>query len=411
MLNALMISRRYLLATCLGAAAFLTQACERSPLLAPSGSTITLQAGSTSLGPNQTTQIIAQVIEPSGTPPHSGTQLVFTTTLGRIEPSEIETDSNGRATVLFNPGGASGVATISAISGGVSTGANGSIKIAVGAAAVGRVTVDANPSTVTLSNPNTTITAFVFDAGGNALNGVPVSFTTDAGTISASTANSDATGRAQTTLSTTKTAKVTATSGIASGSGTSTTAAPSATVTVNVNAPSTISFGSGTPTTAVVGTTVTFPLTYGTTGTPVTQVTVDFGDGTVQTTPGAPSAVSHAFTRSGSFLVRVTGTDSFGDTSNASTSITIAALTGKISVAPAAPTAGAVVTFTLDVTPANTQLQSVTWSFGDGTGATLPGNATIVQHRYATGGARQVTASFIDVNGSPGQASTLIEIQ
>src|SRR5712692_867632 len=73
-----------------------TSACQKVALLAPSGSTITLTAGSTALPANGTTDIIAQVIRASGTVPHSGTRVTFTTNLGTIEPSEAETDIAGR---------------------------------------------------------------------------------------------------------------------------------------------------------------------------------------------------------------------------------------------------------------------------------------------------------------------------
>ena len=63
-------------------------ACERVPLLAPSGSTMTLTSPTTALPVNGTAPIVVQVIEPSGTPPHSGTHVTFTTTLGTIQPSE-----------------------------------------------------------------------------------------------------------------------------------------------------------------------------------------------------------------------------------------------------------------------------------------------------------------------------------
>src|SRR5918996_874291 len=92
-------------------------ACEKVPLLAPSGSTITLTAATNALSVNGTADIIAQLIEPSGTPPHSGTRIIFTTTLGTIQPSEAETDINGRAVVKFLAGTANGNAVISASSG------------------------------------------------------------------------------------------------------------------------------------------------------------------------------------------------------------------------------------------------------------------------------------------------------
>src|SRR5438067_379167 len=102
----------------LAAAAALTVGCQKVPLLAPSGSTITLTSATTALPVNGTTQLIAQVIEPSGTPPHAGTQITFTTTLGTIEPAQAETDAGGRVVVTFNAGTTNGTATITAISGG-----------------------------------------------------------------------------------------------------------------------------------------------------------------------------------------------------------------------------------------------------------------------------------------------------
>jgi hypothetical protein len=76
-----------------------TAACEKVPLLAPTGSTITLTASTNALPVNGSTDIIAQVLESAGTPPHSGTVISFTTTLGFIEPSEARTDISGRVIV------------------------------------------------------------------------------------------------------------------------------------------------------------------------------------------------------------------------------------------------------------------------------------------------------------------------
>src|SRR5690349_11471312 len=76
--------------------------CEKVPLLAPTGSTITLTAGSTALPIGGATTLIAQVIEASGQPPHDGTLVIFTTTLGTVQPSQATTDINGRVTVMFN---------------------------------------------------------------------------------------------------------------------------------------------------------------------------------------------------------------------------------------------------------------------------------------------------------------------
>src|SRR5919204_6136694 len=108
--------RRVLLSSLLLSLGALGSACHGVPLLAPSGSTITLTALATALPLNGSTQIIAQVIEPAGTPPQHGTQLTFSTNLGLIQPPEAETDASGRVAVTFNAGTQNGIATIIAIS-------------------------------------------------------------------------------------------------------------------------------------------------------------------------------------------------------------------------------------------------------------------------------------------------------
>src|SRR6266542_2927972 len=99
MLSILMIARRlmrHVVAAFLVSITVLTAACEKVPLLAPSGSLITITASTTALPVNGTAQLVAQVIEAAGTPPHSGTQVTFTTTLGTIEPAAALTDANGQ---------------------------------------------------------------------------------------------------------------------------------------------------------------------------------------------------------------------------------------------------------------------------------------------------------------------------
>src|ERR1700712_4011278 len=111
MVMVFMISRLHrstALAILLACAALPTLACEKVPLLAPGGSTITLTSTATALPANGATEIIAQVIEASGTPPHSGTVVTFTTTLGAVQPSEAETDLSGRVIVKYVASNGSG---------------------------------------------------------------------------------------------------------------------------------------------------------------------------------------------------------------------------------------------------------------------------------------------------------------
>src|SRR6187399_137285 len=137
----------------------LLAACDKVPLLAPTGSVITLLPTTTSVSLNSEVTIIATVIENGqavaggsgtvaarqgiGTPVQNGTVVSFTTTIGRIEPSEARTH-NGEVNVRLITGGASGTATITAYSGGASA----SKDLKVGTAAVKTVIVSTTPQTL-----------------------------------------------------------------------------------------------------------------------------------------------------------------------------------------------------------------------------------------------------------------------
>ena len=89
------------------AVALAATACDKVPLTAPSESTITLFATATSVSSTGSTDIVATVIEEAGTAVQNGTVVSFTTTLGRIEPSDARTQ-NGKVTVKFTGDGRSG---------------------------------------------------------------------------------------------------------------------------------------------------------------------------------------------------------------------------------------------------------------------------------------------------------------
>jgi hypothetical protein len=425
MVNVFMISRlrrTFALGALALGCGLLTSACQKVPLLAPSGSIITLLATTSALPVNGSTEIIAQLIEPSGTPPQRGTLVTFTTTLGTMRPSEAETDVTGRAVVTFHAGTGSGTATISAISGGVSVVGANALKIAVGTAAVGGITVSANPTSLSAAGGTSTITASVVDAGGNSLASVPVTFSTDNGTLSASVVTTDASGQAQTLLTTGRTAIVTATAGVSTtGTGTGATAAtaPSNKVTVNVNASATVAFSAFTPNPALAGQPVSFTLTVTpatTGGGTIRQVVVNFGDGQSQTLGPVQGAMplTHIYNSSGVYPVTATATDSNGDQFVGVANVTVNPRPGlPVTISASAnPRAGTATTFAISTTPSTgASITSIVVSFGDGQSVTLQGNATSVQHVYATSGEKTVTASATDTTGARGSGSTVIFVQ
>lgn len=186
--------------------ALMAPACDQMPLTAPTGTTITLYASSTAVGLNGSVDITANVIESAGTPVQNGTVVTFVTTLGTIDPAEARTTS-GKVTVRLLAGTVSGTAEVQAFSGGSTSAA--SVKITVGAAAAGRVDLQANPTTVPATGL-VQLTAVVTDTGGNRLSGLQVSFKTDAGALAQTLVTTDGNGEARTSLSTTVKTTVTA---------------------------------------------------------------------------------------------------------------------------------------------------------------------------------------------------------
>lgn len=406
----------------------LTGSCEKVPLLAPTGSTITLTASATALSANGTTTIIAQVLEVAGTPPHSGTHVTFTTTLGRIDPADVSTDIGGRAVVTFTAGGANGTATISALSGGATTGAEGALKIAVGTAAVARVSVSANPSTVPSAGGTTTISAFVLDVNGNPLTSTPVSFTTTAGALSSSLVLTDSNGNASTSLTTSQQATVTASVGAQAPSpATPTTPAPpssatgtsSGSVVVNVaGAPAILITPPSTSPSKGLPATFTFVVTAAAqNGSAIRSVIVNWGDSDTQNlgTFTGSQAVQHVYRDDGSFTVTATVTDGAGSTNTTSTSVFVIPVPQPgigITYSPVPAKANTQTTFNIQITAATgIGITSTSVNFGDGTSANLGGGAShSAPHTYTVAGTYTVTVSVTDTTNQTTQGSTSISV-
>ena len=306
---------------CAALVAIVAVACDTMPLTAPSGSALTISAGSTLVPTGGTTEIRAYVLEASGTAVQNGTTVHFSTNLGRVDPIDALT-TNGYAVTTFMAGDSSGVADVSATSGG--TGAttppstdNGSdatpsttnsnvVRITVGGAAATVVVLNASPSNVPPIGGTVTMIAAVLDANGNRLRNLPVTFSTDRGTLSATVANTDSNGEARVQLTTNQETIVTARAGAA---------AAAATFTVRVD--DSIKVELANPT---IG--PTNPLQLKITparGTPVVNVTVDFGDGDA-TNLGAISGetfVTHRYQSGGTYPIRATQLNANGSTNTA----------------------------------------------------------------------------------------------
>lgn len=435
MVSALMKSpRRLALLVLAPAALFVIEAsCNRVPLLAPSGSTITLSTASTVLPVNGTATIIAQVLENPGTAPQAGTHVSFTTTLGTLQPTDATTDSSGRATTTLTAA-ASGTASITAISGGATTGTN-PLKILVGTAAAQKVAVSANPATVPAAGGTSTISALVFDVNGAVLTSVPVTFSTTAGSLSVNVAITDALGTAATTLTTSVAATVTASVGVGTTSTTPTTpptgttpttpTTPSASgqasgsVTVSIAAaPTLVITPPATAPTAGIPATFTFAVTVpATNGSAIRSLVVDWGDGSPQQNLGAVTGnavVSHTFGKDGTFVVTGQVTDASGNVVSVST-VVFVGVAPPLSVTLGSQTSGvapnAIVTFTATVTGLGTSIvQTYHWEFGDNTAADdTSGNQDT--HIYTTAGAKPAKVTITTSTGATASGSRTVTIQ
>jgi len=197
----------------------LLPACETVPLTAAPGTSMTLLANPEFVIANGGVSVVSAIlVEPAGTFVPDGTEVFFFTNLGRVDASG--KTRNGVARVNFVSDARSGVATVTAISGGpapspsatptasnstpagaaaavsrgplpapeaaaagIAAGENSAtVPIAVGSALPARVVVTADPPHISSGRPSF-LRATVFDTRGNPVQNVPVSFSVSGSTV------------------------------------------------------------------------------------------------------------------------------------------------------------------------------------------------------------------------------------
>jgi len=393
-------------------------ACDTVPLTAPSGSALTISAGSTFVQLGGTTEVTAYVVEASGNAVQNGTTVHFSTNLGRVDPVDAQT-RNGYAVTTFIAGDVSGLADVMATSGGTSstttpppssgdgsgggtgtttpsaTNSSNAVRITVGGAATDNVVLNASSTSVPASGGTVTLIASVLDAAGNRLINTPVTFSTDAGTLSATVATTDARGEAQVQLTTNRDATVTARVG-----------AKSTTLRITVNGPANITLSASSSTVPPSGGTITITaVVLDVAGNRLPNAQVNFS-----TTAGTLSATQATTDGNGEAQVTLTTSAAATVTARAGTATaTFAISVGSsvsLSVSPSSGTTATVFTFTVTPAPG---AQSVTLDFGDGNTASLgaiasPATAT---HTYSTVGSKTARATQ---SGSGGSSSAVVVV-
>jgi hypothetical protein len=406
---------------------FAGMGCDKVPLLAPTNSTVTIDAQTRVVPNGGSTSVTATVLESSGTPVQNGTLVRFTTTLGRIDPAEVQT-RNGMATTTFFAGDDSGIAEVRATSGGAGAGGSTStpttptpgnggdnnqpttpttpttsstsniVQIAVGAGAVNTVTVSTNPSSVSTTGGGTvTVTATALGTGGRLLSGIPVNFTVNRGTLSATSAVTNAQGQAQVTLTTNGETTVTVFAGTVKAEATVTgRPGPSVVLTCTVGSANNCAIAS-------VGQTVVFNAAREANSGTLTSASIDFGDNSSQSlgTLSSPTTVPHTYTQAGTYTARLTGTDGTGESSSSVQVIQVSAATATISTGKSGNTVTATATVSAPVT-------QYAWDFGDGFTTTTTTNTA--QRTYLAAGTYVITVTATLQGGGTVSGTTTVAV-
>jgi hypothetical protein len=375
-------------------------ACDQLPLLAPTGSTVTLTSSHIVLGVSETAELTAHIVETGGTPVHNGTLVVFTTTLGQLDLTEARTN-NGRASVRLNANGSSGVARVTASSGGARSEA---LEITVGAAAADTVSLSATPGTIPALGGSVVLLATVRGTGGQGLVGIPVTFSATTGSLNPSTAVTDSQGEARSTLTSNQESRVTARAGTKVSSEVVVGVRPATGLTVTPPATAPLAGAATTISVAPIGTNAV-----------VRNVVVDFGDGssTPLGTIASATTVPHVYQSSGTYSVRATGIDSNGDPVSGGTSVIVlpsAPVNVNLTASPNPAIVGAQVTFTAAVTPNTAAVERFNWNFGDGVTTSTSGTTT--NHGYGAAGTYTVTVTVTTTDGNtsaPGRVEVRVQ--
>lgn len=391
-------------------------ACDRVPLTSPTGSTISLSVDRNVLPLGGETAVRAVVTESAGTPVHNGTEVTFQTTVGGFNPPTART-VNGVATTTFLAGSISGTAQIHAFSGGARTGSgnssSGGVTVKIGAAAAsGTISMSATPSSVSQSGGTVTISAIVFDEANNPLPGVNVQFVTGTGSLSATTAVTDAGGIARTQLTTTQTSVVEAFAGAAKGS-----------VRIEVSSAPVVTISATTPSAPTVGQPVSFDVTVSTnTSSPrqVQTLEVNFGDNTSETRVNVTGAAAftHTYTREGGYTITARAVDVAGNTGVASRAIAVGfapAPSVTISSSPTSGTTATTFTVTVNAQPSGAggaPIRSVVVRTNDGTVlySSSSGGSQQFPVSFSSPGARTLTATTTDAAGQSASSSIVINV-
>lgn len=384
--------------------------CDKVPLLAPTNSTIRLNASVGVVPINGSIELTAVVIESAGTPVQNGTVVTFQSSLGTVEPREGRT-SNGQVTVRYLSGGQSGKAKISAFSGGSKS---EDLEILVGGAGAAAVTLRADTTVLPSTGGTSALVATVLDTGGNPIRGVAVTFSATAGQLTPGTAITNDGGDARTELFTTRESTVTAR--VAGGA-----EAAKADLKIEVRDAPVVDFagglkGAGEASTWEIGVPMPFKLTPKTTGNAIRSALVAFGDGNTRTLGQllATTSVTHTYGRTGTFSATVTTTDVLGFTGSTAIDVTVIPRRTIALQVTANQGLGTTPVFTFNANPqpsTSLDLPAIIithyeWDFGDGSSEVTTGPTS--SHQFGRSATYSVRVRAVSTQGHEGLGQVVV---
>ncbi len=150
------------------------------------------------------------------------------------------------------------------------------------------------------------------------------------------------------------------------------------------------------PQVAAPGTSVSLDPSGSSSAVGVTSTSWDFGDTNTSFSRSAPGSLHHTFASAGTYIVKLTVVDAYGNLATISHQITVAQTAAAFTVSPASPQAGASATYdgSASIDTVGT-LNSYTWTWNDGSPPTVSGSP-VTTHTFVASGPHSVQLTVSD---------------
>jgi PKD repeat protein len=231
-----------------------------------------------------------------------------------------------------------------------------------------------------------------------------VTFSANRGTLSSSSALTDANGDATVHLTANADTQITATAGGKTSTATTVTAQPGPAVTLTCTAPS-----GGTCSTLNVGDVAVFTVSKGTSSSNIRTATLDMGDGTVIDLGNLSGSVSvsHQYSAAGTYSVALTATDVNGEVSSAKQVLIVQELAQvTLSLSQSGSLSQNNLTISATATTLGCTPQRFDWNFGNNANnQTFSTTDNSASSTYSAVGSKTVTVSMRCTDGRTAQTS------